>query len=123
MEDQEQDSFVDLIRGYIKPGTVESLIRTYVPVGVGLVLAWVATNWNIVVPENASSAVVTLVVGAFVAGYYTLGRLVERRWPKLGRLLLALNLTKARPLYSTPEAADAVEADARQVRAAHRAAG
>ncbi|MEU8023742.1 hypothetical protein AB0B88_16155 [Micromonospora haikouensis] len=99
----------DLIRQYIKPGTVEAVIRTVVPIAVGGVLAWVAANYNLLVPEGASSTVVVVVTGAVTAGYYTLARALEQRFPRLGRWLIAFNLVKARPLYAPPAVAGAAE--------------
>lgn len=99
----------DLLRQYVSAAVVVSLIRTVVPIGIGAVLAWVATNYNVVVPERASSTVVVLTTAAITAGYYALARLVEKRFPRLGRWLVALNLVKARPVYVQPAVAGVVE--------------
>lgn len=79
-----------------------SLIRTWVPVGVGAVLTWLATNYNIVVPEDASSS---LVLGAAVlvtAVYYALARAIEKAYPWLGKLLVGLGVGKAPEYPPTP---------------------
>lgn len=96
---------VRLLSRFLPPGVAESTIRTWVPVAVGAAIAWAAANWNIVIPEDASSTLVVLATGAAIAGYYTLVRLVERRWPRVGRLLLALGLVKGRPVYAAPDEA------------------
>jgi hypothetical protein len=61
--------------------TIVSLIRTWVPVVVGTVIAYLANKgFNIDVNQNA-------VVAATIAVYYALARFLEKRWPFLGFLL------------------------------------
>lgn len=89
---------------------VTSLIRTWVPIGVGSVLTWLAANYDIVIPKDASSSLV-LGVGALVtAVYYALARAVEKAYPWLGKLLVGLGAGKA------PEYPPAVPETVRQVR-------
>ncbi|MFI7608889.1 hypothetical protein ACIBTV_27765 [Micromonospora sp. NPDC049366] len=109
----------DLLVRYFRPGLVDSLARTWVPVGIGSALAWVNANYDIVIPADASSTVVTVATGVTIAGYYAGARLLERRFPRVGRWLLALNLTKARPTYAQPKAAEQVEAAAARTPARH----
>lgn len=90
---------VDVLGRYFPPGWVESVIRTWVPIAIGAVLAWVNAHWEIVLAGDASTTAIIIATAAVTAGYYALARLVERRWPSLGRWLVALNLVKARPTY------------------------
>jgi hypothetical protein len=107
-----QGYLTDLITRYFRPGLADRLIRTWVPYGIGLALSYVAIHWHIVVPEQHTSTVVLLTTGLVTAGYYALATLLERRFPRLGRWMIALNLTKARPTYAKPAAAAQVEAAA-----------
>jgi len=77
---------------------VTSLIRTWVPVGIGSFLAWLATNYDIVVPADASSSLVVGVAALIIAVYYALARAVEKAFPSLGKLLVGLGIGKA-PQY------------------------
>ena len=66
---------------------VVSWIRTAVPVGVGVLVTWLATKLGIVLDAETSAA-----LGAFAAGvaaqlYYTGARWLEARWPAAGWLL------------------------------------
>lgn len=98
---------------YFKPGLVDSYIRTFVPAGLGWLVSWAALNFQwLHLPNDPSATFSTTVTLGAIAGYYFLARLVEKRWPKLGRWMVALNLTKARPVYVQPNAAPAVEAAA-----------
>lgn len=62
-----------------------SFLRTYVPLGVGALLAFAATRWGLVLPVEASAGVGVAATAACVAGWYGLGRFLERRrgdsWP------------------------------------------
>lgn len=88
---------------------ITSLIRTYVPVGVGAALTWLATTFSIIVPDDASAGL-TLFIGAlFTAVYYLLARAIEKAFPALGKLLVGLGIGKA-PEYppTVPESVKAV---------------
>lgn len=102
----------DLLARYFRPGLADSVARTWVPIAIGSALTWINARWDITIPDGASSTFVIVATGATVAGYYAAARLIERRFPRLGRLLVALNLTKARPTYAQPPAAAQVEAAA-----------
>jgi hypothetical protein len=56
---------------------VNSLIRTWVPIGVGAALAWVATSRHIIVPPHASAAVGVFAASVCASGYYGLARALE----------------------------------------------
>jgi hypothetical protein len=61
--------------------TIVSLIRTWVPVVVGTLIAYLANRgFNIDINQNA-------VVAATIAIYYALARAAEKKWPALGWLL------------------------------------
>jgi hypothetical protein len=55
-----------------------SLIRTWVPIGVGAIITWIAASQHVVIPAHASATVGTLVTAAVASGYYALARLLER---------------------------------------------
>lgn len=82
-----------------------SLIRTWVPIGIGAFISWLATNYDIIVPADASSSLVVGVVALVTAVYYVLARAVEKAYPWLGQLLVGLGVGKA-PEYppTVPEA-------------------
>jgi hypothetical protein len=86
-----------LVGKYLPPGFMESLIRTCVPVGVGAAITWLAVHWRIVLPPGASATAGIVTSGLVIAGYYALARIVERRWPRVGRWMIALNLVRAKP--------------------------
>lgn len=62
-----------------------SFLRTYVPLGVGALLAFAATRWGLVLPSEASAGVGVAATAACVAAWYGLARFLERRrgdgWP------------------------------------------
>lgn len=64
-----------------------SYIRTYVPLGVGAGLTYLAVRFGLVLPEDISSEVAIGATALVVAGYYGLVRTLERRWPWFGKLL------------------------------------
>lgn len=66
---------------------VVSLIRTWVPIGVGAVLTFLATRLGVVVDEETSTGLVVGATGVVSAAYYAAVRWAERRWPWLGALL------------------------------------
>ena len=109
----------DLLARYFRPGLVDSIARTWVPVGIGAALTWINAHWDVSLPSGASSTLVITTTGLTIAGYYAGARLLERRFPKIGRWLLALNLTKARPTYAQPPAAAQVEAAAARTLGRH----
>lgn len=61
-----------------------SLVRTGVPVAVGLVLAKLAAATGITVDVGLAEPVVT---GLAVGGYYAVVRALEARWPVFGWML------------------------------------
>jgi hypothetical protein len=79
---------------------VPSLIRTYVPVGVGAAIAWLALK-NVQVDPATQIQITALLTAALSALYYTGVRLVESRWPALGTIFLGLGVKK-KPGYAKP---------------------
>lgn len=72
-----------------------SIIRTIVPVIVGVLLGW-AAKVGLDLPEGPVTELVTVTI---TVAYYALGRWLEQRWPAVGRWLLAAGLTKKQPDY------------------------
>jgi uncharacterized membrane protein (DUF441 family) len=73
-----------------------SLVRTIVPAIVGTVLAWLASRGLDL--TSYSNAVNAALVPLFIALYYALVRLAERKWPIAGILLGA----RRQPKYVPP---------------------
>lgn len=84
-----------------------ALIRTHVPLGVGVALTWAATEYGIVLDEHTSTSLAIGVTGAVAAVYYTAALALEAKWPRLGVLLGATGapaygdqaLTASKPVY------------------------
>lgn len=64
-----------------------SLIRTYVPIGVGIILTWLASTAGIILDPSSSAAVTAGVTGLVIAVYYGIARLLEKVSPVFGVLL------------------------------------
>lgn len=75
-----------------------SLIRTWVPIGVGALISWLVTLGIEVDPATESGLIVGL-TGLITAGYYTLVRLLEKKYPWVGVLLGK----PAQPEYHQPK--------------------
>lgn len=85
-----------------------SSIRTYVPIGIGLLLTWLASSLHLVIDPSSQAGLVALCVAVLTAAYWTLVRLIEKRFPQAGIFLGVA----ARPLYLPAKpAANAVEPD------------
>ncbi len=96
---------------------VASVIRTYTPIIVGQVAAWLILI-HIPVDPSLTVLLTALTGGALSAVYYTLIRVLEQQWPNFGILL---GLTASPDTYSkgvsaspdtTPAAAAAAAATA-----------
>ena len=77
---------------------ITSLIRTYVPLGVGFALTWLAREAGIVLDDNTSAMATAVAVALVTGAYYAAARAVEQHWPAVGRLFVAFGLAKA-PTY------------------------
>ena len=75
-----------------------SLVRTYVPIGVGALIAWLA---SVGLDVGAEAEVgLTVFLTAVVTGlYYLIARTLEARWPAVGGLLLG---STKKPVYREP---------------------
>lgn len=93
--------FRELLARYFRAGLVDSYIRTWVPVGIGVVLSWLNLHYaQLGLPARPSEGFVIVATGVTIAVYYFGARLVEKRFPKVGRWLIALHLTRGRPIYT-----------------------
>lgn len=74
---------------------LDSILRTVVPVVVGVLLGW-AAKVGLNLPGGAVFEIVTVVL---TAAYYALSRWVEQTWPGVGKVLLSLGLARKQPVY------------------------
>ena len=72
-----------------------SVLRTIVPMVVGILLGW-AAKVGFDLPAGAVTEIVTV---ALTATYYLIVRTLEQEWPIVGRWLLALGLPVGQPSY------------------------
>lgn len=63
-----------------------SLIRTWVPLGVGAALSWLASI-GLHLGADAEVGLISFGTALITAVYYTVVRALEQRWPGFGRLL------------------------------------
>ncbi len=66
---------------------VVSLIRTWVPVGVGAVLAWISTKVGFIVDEDTKNQGILFFTFFLTGLYYAIIRWLERQYPQIGWLL------------------------------------
>lgn len=71
---------------------VISLIRTYVPIIVGAIVAFLATK-GLSIDSDTQAAAVIAFTGIIQAVYYSLVRILEQKFPKLGGILLGKTAT------------------------------
>ncbi|WP_207935865.1 hypothetical protein [Actinomadura sp. KC216] len=64
-----------------------SLVRTYVPIGVGLALTWLARELGIVLDGDTSAMASAVAVALASGAWYALARALEAYWPTFGVLL------------------------------------
>lgn len=79
-----------------------SLVRTYVPLAVGALAAWLATK-GLALDLETTAGLVIFLTGALQGTYYLVVRLLERKFPQLGVLLGSTQ----KPVYVGPEAVSA----------------
>ena len=65
---------------------IVSLIRTYVPIGVGAVLSWLLTK-NVQIDSETQTGLVIGITGMLQGLYYALVRILEVKFPFLGFLI------------------------------------
>lgn len=78
---------IQSLLGWLRSPRPISYIRTYVPMGVGLGLAWLSSKAGFVIDEETSTALMLGAAGVVQALYYLIVRRVEEYAPKAGRLL------------------------------------
>lgn len=66
---------------------IAGYLRTYVPVGIGLVLTLLARKYGVVIDDTISTSATVGLSGVVVAAYYAVVRGLEAKFPKLGWLL------------------------------------
>jgi uncharacterized membrane protein (DUF441 family) len=65
---------------------ITSQIRTYVPIVVGALVAWLATL-GLNLDASTQTGLVVALTGVTQALYYLIIRLIEKKYPKVGVLL------------------------------------
>lgn len=73
---------------------ITSLIRTYVPIGVGAVISYFATL-GLEIDADTQLQLVLALTAVIQAAYYFIARKLEKKYPQLGFLLG----TGAQPTY------------------------
>lgn len=71
---------------------VTAYIRTYAPILVGGLIAWLAT-FEVVVDSQTQAALVVLLTAIIQGLYYALARLIGSKYPKIERFLLGSSKT------------------------------
>jgi hypothetical protein len=79
---------------------VTSIIRTWVPIAIGVVVTWLQIALEYTVDPETSAMLISFVTGITIAAYYGLIRWLEGRFPQIGWLL---GLAKA-PGYAAADA-------------------
>lgn len=77
---------------------VTSLIRTYVPIAVGAIVSFLVTS-GIEIDANAQLGLVTFLTAVLQGAYYLAARLLEKKFPSIGGLLLG---SSKKPEYTEP---------------------
>lgn len=62
-------------------------IRTIVPIGVASALSWLLVTFGLQLDKASEDGLVVGITGLLIAVYYTLARLLEKKFPWLGVLL------------------------------------
>lgn len=65
---------------------VPSLVRTYVPIAVGALIAWLVT-FGVELDPTAEQGLTVTLTGILIAVYYTIIRLLEKKFPWVSVLL------------------------------------
>lgn len=76
---------------------ITSLIRTYVPIIVGSIIAWLSAR-GIAIDANAIAGLAAFLSAVFSGAYYLLIRILEKKYPQVGILLGSTR----KPEYSNP---------------------
>lgn len=67
--------------------TITSFIRTWVPIAIGSVIAWLMQKYNIIIPQDLYAQAAELITALVIAFYYGIVRLIEVKVPWVGWLL------------------------------------
>lgn len=78
---------------------VASLIRTWVPAGIGVLIAWLSAKIGFVIDESSQVGLTAAVTGFAIGLYYAIVRWFELKFPQIGWFL---GLAKS-PGYSTQD--------------------
>lgn len=73
-------------------------IRTFVPIIIGALCAWLAREYNVIIDEGTSQELVNTFTAALTAVYYAVFRVLEAKFPAFGWFLGA----PTPPVYETP---------------------
>jgi hypothetical protein len=74
--------------------------RAVVPFVVSLLLGW-AAKVGLRLPNDAVTLVITVIIGF---AYYTEARVLEQRWPAVGKILLSAGPVSRKPVCVTQSA-------------------
>lgn len=78
---------------------VQSIIRTWTPIIIGTVAAWLAAKTGVVVDEETKAGLIAATTGFAIGAYYAVIRKLEQKVPAIGWLLgLA-----TQPRYTEPQ--------------------
>lgn len=77
---------------------VISQIRTYVPILVGALVAWLITV-GVELDSDTQAGIIVALTGLLQGLYYFIVRLLEKKWPKIGVLLGVAS----KPVYTEPK--------------------
>lgn len=66
---------------------ITSNIRTYVPIGVGFLISFLASK-GVELDPDTRQLVMAAMTALAIGLYYSLARLIEMKWPSAGRWLL-----------------------------------
>lgn len=64
-----------------------SLIRTWVPIGVGALASWLLVTFSLELDARTQTGMIVALTGLLQAIYYGLVRVLETRYPGVGALL------------------------------------
>ena len=78
---------------------VLSIIRTWVPIGVGALISWLTVTVGLPeIPEEGATGLIIFLTAVLQGAYYLLVRWLEQKFPQIGVLLGA---AKSPDAYST----------------------
>ncbi len=90
---------------------VTSLIRTWVPIGIGLAITWLSTKVGFVIDEQTKEQGIAFFIATAIGLYYSLIRWLETKVPQFGWLLGVAKMPGYAPINEAPPAGPANEAN------------